>query len=651
MFDTRSGAAIVAERSDVRAGQLKARRADTDSECAVDHTLADSFPASDPPPWTLGVVHRNSERGLAVDVGRWSDARWIAVSPVTRMVVQADVKRLPDAEPTELEHLNLAEILDFRPGQGIIRLHEQRVVILSAAAMGLLRKELIDTLGLETARRLMLRFGYADGYHDAVSLRDRSKWATALEGLRAGAVLHRLEGIVRAEILKVEHDTTSGRFEEQVVWHDSYVAEQHVHHYGRSDAPVCWSLVGYASGYASACLGQEIYFRESECLGQGAAKCSVVGKDAESWGDAVEALRFDFQGADLGREVERVREAVHRRLQELDRRERHVAKRERELNLLLERVARLAASKHFIAGSAAMQDVLELAARVAPLDTTVLVYGESGTGKEFIVRLIHDQSPRAGAPFVSINCAALTETLLESELFGHVRGAFTGAVREKPGLFEVAGNGTLFLDEIGEVAPTVQAKLLRALQEREIRRVGGERNIKVNARVVAATNRDLRAAVDAGTFREDLYFRLGAFVITVPALRDRREDIPPLVHDFLKRAAMRVKKDVENVSADAMTALMNYSWPGNVRELEHAIERAVIVALGNTIKVRDLPPEVSQKTRQRPSFDSLDLQAQERAMIERALERFRGNRRQAAEALKISTVTLWRKMKHYGLGA
>ena len=173
-----------------------------------------------------------------------------------------------------------------------------------------------------------------------------------------------------------------------------------------------------------------------------------------------------------------------------------------------------------------MQEVLELAARVAPLDTTVLVYGESGTGKEFIVRMIHEQSPRAAAPFVSINCAALTETLLESELFGHVRGAFTGAVRDKAGLFEVAGSGTIFLDEIGEVAPTVQAKLLRALQEREIRRVGAERNIQVNARVVAATNRDLRAAVDAGTFREDLYFRLGAFVITVPPLRDRREDIP-----------------------------------------------------------------------------------------------------------------------------
>jgi transcriptional regulator with PAS, ATPase and Fis domain len=497
----------------------------------------------------------------------------------------------------------------------------------------------------------MLRFGYADGYHDAVSLRDRSKWVNPLEGLRAGAALHTLEGIVRAEIIKVEHDVTSGRFEEDVVWHDSYVAEQHLHHYGKSNAPVCWSLVGYASGYVSACLGQEIYFRETECLAEGASKCSVIGKDAESWGDALDALRVDFQGADLGQEVERLREAVHKRLQELDRRERHVAKRERELNLLRERVARHAAAKHFIAGSAAMQDVLELAARVAPLDTTVLVYGESGTGKEFIVRLIHDQSPRAGGPFVSINCAALTETLLESELFGHVRGAFTGAVRDKAGLFEVAGNGTLFLDEIGEVAPTVQAKLLRALQEREIRRVGAERNVKVNARVVAATNRDLRAAVEAGMFREDLFFRLGAFVITVPPLRERREDIPPLVHDFLGRAAARVKKEVRTVSAEAMTALMNYSWPGNVRELEHAIERAVIVARGTSVKVRELPPEVSQKTRQRPTDDSLDLQAQERAMIARALERFRGNRRQAADALKISTVTLWRKMKQYGLGA
>ena len=551
--------------------------------------------------------------------------------------------------PTPFEPHHLAELLDIRPDLGIIRLQEQRLVLLSAAAMGLFRKELIDTLGFETARRLFLRFGYADGYHDAVSLRGRLNWRDRLDGLRAGIVLQRLEGITRAEIVHLEHDAESGRFHEEKLWHDSYIAEQHLDHYGESAEPVCWSLVGYASGYTSACMGQEIYFQEQECRGQGAARCVVVGKNAESWGDQLESLRDDFHSGSLGREVERLRGIVHRRLQDVDRRERLVATRERELNLLRERVARHAASKQFIAGSAAMQDVLELAGRVAPLDTTVLIYGESGTGKEFIVRMIHEQSSRATGPFVSINCAALTETLLESELFGHVRGAFTGAVRDKAGLFEVANNGTLFLDEIGEVAPTVQAKLLRALQEREIRRVGAERTLKVNARVVAATNRDLRAAVAAGTFREDLYFRLGAFVITVPPLRERREDIPLLVHDFVRRAAERVRKDVQSVSPEAMTALMNYSWPGNVRELEHAIERAVIVARGETIRPGELPPDISAKPQPHTPADSFDLHEHERVMIERALEHFHGNRKEAADALNIGTVTLWRKMKQYGL--
>ena len=447
----------------------------------------------------------------------------------------------------DVEHHHLAELLDFRPDQGIIRLHEQRVVLLSAAAMGLLRKELIDTLGPETARRLFLRFGYADGYHDAVSLRDRSKWSNPLEGLRAGIVLHRLEGIVRAEIIQLEHDAQSGRFHEERALARLYVAEQHVHHYGKSSAPVCWSLVGYASGYASACLGQEIYFRESECLAQGAPQCTVVGKDAQSWGDELETLRADFQGGSLGREVERLRDAVHRRLQELDRRERLVAKRERELNLLRERVARHAASKQFIAGSAAMQDVLELAARVAPLDTTVLVYGESGTGKEFIVRMIHDQSPRAGGPFVSINCAALTETLLESELFGHVRGAFHGrACATRPACSKSPAAARCFSTRSAKWRRRCRRSCCAPFRSARSAASAPNATIKVNARVVAATNRDLRAAVAAGTFREDLYFRLGAFVITVPPLRERREDIPALVHEFVRRAAARVKKDVED---------------------------------------------------------------------------------------------------------
>jgi DNA-binding NtrC family response regulator len=553
---------------------------------------------------------------------------------------------MPRAADTHRVHLS--EVLDFRPDLGVIRLHEQRVVILSAAALGLLRKELVDTLGPGVARRLLLRFGYADGYHDALNLRERSTWASPLDGLRAGAMLHTLEGIVRAEVVRLAYDG-NGPFEAEYLWHDSYEAQQHVHHYGRSGDPICWSLTGYASGYASACLGQEVYFKESSCAGQGEKRCRVIGRDAMAWAAELESLRADYEGDDLRDEMDRLHSAVRRQAQNLARRERLLERRERELDLLRARVVRHAESKKFIARSPAMLEALELAGRVAPLDTTVLVQGESGTGKEFVVRMIHEQSRRAAGPFVSVNCAALTETLLESELFGHVRGAFTGAVRDKPGLFEVASRGTLFLDELGEVAPGVQAKLLRALQEREIRRVGGERTIKVHTRVVAATNRDLRAAVTAGTFREDLYFRLGAFVITIPPLRDRREDIPLMAHDFVRRSAARMDKDVHSISADAMTRLVRYDWPGNVRELEHAIERAVILARATTITVRELPAEIARGRSSLRSSETLDLEENERRLIRLALERFAGHRRRSAEALNISPVTLWRKMKQYGI--
>jgi len=555
------------------------------------------------------------------------------------------VKRPPRPGRRDLQ---LAELLDFRPDEGVIRLQDQRVVILSAAAMGLLRKELVDTLGLVTARRLLLRFGFADGYHDAVNLRARSSWDSPLDGLHAGARLHTLEGIVRVVVRRVRHDTGSGRFTLDLAWHDSYESEQHRHHYGPSPAPVCWSLAGYWSGFVSALLGREVYFREESCTGQGARHCTAIGRDADSWADELPEIRADFQAASLGQEVERLRDVVGRKVKELDRRERLIERRERELDLLRERTRRHAASNQFVASGETMQAVLELAARVAPLDTTVLVQGESGTGKEFVVRLIHEQSPRAGGPFVSINCAALTETLLESELFGHVRGAFTGAVRDKAGLFEVASGGTLFLDEVGEMAPILQAKLLRALQEREIRRVGGDRTIRVDTRVVAATNRDLRAAVEAGRFREDLFFRLGGFVIVVPPLRDRREDIPVLAQTFVARTAARLKKSTPAITADAMTALMDYAWPGNVRELQHAIERAVILA-GRRVRLQDLPPEVAGGAPAASAGDSLDLRQHERATIERALARFGGNRRQAAAALHISTPTLWRRMRQYGL--
>ena len=554
-----------------------------------------------------------------------------------------------DLGPGAPRDIELSELFEFCREEGQIRLHELRVVILSAAAMGVLRKELIDALGVETARRWLMRFGYVDGYHDAVSLREQFAWADPLDAVRALPALNTLEGLVHAELSQVAYHRDRRTFDGRLRWRRSYEAEQHLHHFGPGTAPVCWSLAGYASGYASACLDQDIYFREIECVGTGAPHCSLVGKDAAAWGSEAAGFVAEFQGANLAAEIQRLRVAARRQRQDPTEDERLLVERSREIEALRERTSRHARSKRFVVASAAMRLVLELAARVAPLDTTVLVCGESGTGKEFVVRMIHEQSPRASGPLVSVNCAALTETLLESELFGHVRGAFTGAVRDKAGLFELAGDGTLFLDEVGEMTPALQAKLLRALEAKEIRRVGGERSIHVSPRIVAASNRDLREAVASGAFREDLFFRIAAFIITVPPLRERREAIPALAHEFLRRAAKRFKKDVRAISPEAMTVLVNHSWPGNVRELEHAIERAVILAVGTRVTPSGLPPELRAGRQIIGPRASLDLRRNERALIEEALRRFRGNRRRAAEALGISTVTLWRRIRFYGL--
>jgi DNA-binding NtrC family response regulator len=246
-----------------------------------------------------------------------------------------------------------------------------------------------------------------------------------------------------------------------------------------------------------------------------------------------------------------------------------------------------------ISSSAAMAKVLDLISKVAATEATVLVTGESGTGKELVARALHQNSPRRDGSFVAINCGALPEGLLESELFGHVKGSFTGADRNKRGLFEEASGGTLFLDEISETTPGLQVKLLRALQEGEIRRVGDNHPVKVSARVVAATNRDLKKIASEGKFREDLYYRLKVFPIEIPPLRERIEDVMPLAEAFLKRARIRVGSSATKFSPTSIHALEAYEWPGNVRELEHAIERALIMASGPMIEPEDLPPEVA----------------------------------------------------------
>ena len=311
---------------------------------------------------------------------------------------------------------------------------------------------------------------------------------------------------------------------------------------------------------------------------------------------------------------------------------------------------------HGIVGSSAkIQDVLRMISRLKDTRTPVLISGESGTGKELVARAIHFRGSFANRPFVAVDCGSLVPTLIESELFGYEKGAFTGALRSKTGLFQSANGGTIFLDEIGELPLELQAKLLRVLQEKEIRPVGSNQKIKVDVRVVAATNRDLEAEYRNGTFRKDLYFRLNVVTVHLPSLRERRSDIPMLAHWFLDRHAPDNSMQVTNA---AMKCLLQYDWPGNVRELENCVERAVALGDGKLVDVSDLPPTIASAS---PSSEtpmstmagvvsSTDLEDIERATIERVFEQVKGDKALAGKMLGISRATLYRKLKRYNIG-
>jgi len=331
----------------------------------------------------------------------------------------------------------------------------------------------------------------------------------------------------------------------------------------------------------------------------------------------------------------------------------------RENERLRGQVRRLAQSAGLLGGSAAMRSVHDLVARVAPTNATVLVQGETGTGKELVARAIHDASPRAARPFVAVNCAGFAETLLESELFGHERGAFTGADRARQGVFEAAHTGTLFLDEAGEMGLPLQAKLLRVLTNGEVVRVGATAPRRVDVRIVAATNRDLNAMVAAGTFREDLYYRLAVFPIAVPPLRERREDVPLLAAHFLALAGRELNTPARSLSAGAMARLAAYGYPGNVRELRNLIERATILARGAVIEAEDLPlgpapePEAAEEALFRGLPESVELGPTlhliERRLVQRALASAQGVQAEAARRLGISRSLLAYKLKALGI--
>ncbi|MDT8323220.1 MAG: sigma-54 dependent transcriptional regulator [Bacteroidota bacterium] len=308
---------------------------------------------------------------------------------------------------------------------------------------------------------------------------------------------------------------------------------------------------------------------------------------------------------------------------------------------------------NIISHSAELEQVLNTAGRVAASKASVLVRGESGTGKELIARAIHQASPRKDKPFVVVNCAAITESLFESELFGHEKGAFTGADRQRIGKFEQADGGTLFIDEVGDIPLAIQVKLLRALQFGQVERVGGSETLDLDARIVAATNRDLEKMMESGEFREDLFYRLNVVTITIPPLRERRSDIAPLVQEFIRKYAEINGKSVDRISAEAMDALMRHAFPGNVRELENIIQRAVVMSREDSITTRDLPPDIGATTERRtPDQEGLfalgklneKLEQLEKSLIAKALEETQGNQVKAAELLGISERTLRYKL-------
>ncbi|MCC5857321.1 MAG: sigma 54-interacting transcriptional regulator [Ectothiorhodospiraceae bacterium] len=541
--------------------------------------------------------------------------------------------------------------LSFRSGH--ISLEGQRMVLLHTSALASLRRELVETLGMHRARGVLTRMGYASGQHDADMVRRMMPDACDNDLMSLGPQLHSLEGIVDVTPIRFEIDVAAGQFYGEFAWDNSHEAEGHLEQFGLHFDPVCWTQIGYASGYTSAVMRKPVLYREVQCRGRGDERCMIVGKLVSEWGDEVaeelryfEPQRVADQIVELQNQVEHLRYSIDEKMESVD----------------------------LVGGSPAFRETTAMIEKAASSDVTVLLLGETGVGKELFARAIHRTSRRAERDFVAVNCAAMPEELIESELFGAEKGAFTGAQQSRPGRFERAHGGTLFLDEVGELSPAAQAKLLRVLQEGEFERVGDTRTRKVNVRVIAATNVDLAEAARAGRFRADLYYRLNIFPVLIPPLRERREDIPLLVERFLDKYNARHGKRVPGLTGDALAALTRYDWPGNVRELENMIERGVIIVpSGEYIGREQLFPRMSfgAAVPPEPAADPGDaapagaggldgvvdraleervpLEELEERLIQAAMERCNGNLSAAARQLGISRAKLaYRLQKRRG---
>jgi transcriptional regulator with GAF, ATPase, and Fis domain/predicted hydrocarbon binding protein len=572
------------------------------------------------------------------------------------------VQRFSDEEDAmvQAKPINLANLLQFAPEEGQIRLKDYRMVMLSADALGCLRKELIETVGWDEARALLKRFGHAAGLADGRALAERFPAATPDQHMDYGPALHSLEGVARVirDESKSEIDLQAGRYHVEAYWENSYEAEQHLRQFGRSEAPVCWTLAGYATGHSSSAAGRDTVVVETECKAMGYDRCRLVIGFADDMPDEARRENADYQPHHLTEVMDQLLGTIRKQKQTLRTKERAISRLQSEMEKRRSR-------GQLLGTSGAMKEALDLAGLVAPVDTTVLILGESGTGKELLARSIHDGSPRAEKPFVAINCSALPENLQEAELFGFTKGAFTGAVSDSQGLFEAAHGGTLFLDEIGDLSLSAQTKILRALQEGEIKRLGETRVREVNVRVLAATHRDLEAMIGERTFRDDLYYRLSVVTIPLPPLRDRGDDALLLAKHFTGEYARQFSKKLKGLSRAAKCAIAAYRWPGNVRELQNAVQRGVILAQGDRIELADLPDAVLAGARRAvpvvsDAMSSRIVEGNEGALheiddepqrIRQALELAEGNRERAASMLGMSRTTLWRRMKSHGISA
>ena len=454
---------------------------------------------------------------------------------------------------------DLASRLRFGLKEGRIWFDTQRVCVIHLSTLAGLRREMADRFGPEEARGVLTRMGYSSGWRDATMARKLRPDHTPRDAYLVGPQLRTMQGIVRMSPERLELDVATGRFQGEFTWTESFEVDAQLDGYGLAAEPVCWMQVGYACGYTSAFMGRTVLFREVECRGAGARQCRIIGKPLEEWDDIGDTVRALQPEAFANRFAGRRREAPAQPVAGA------------------EVGADGGVGGDMVGVSSGFVAACHMLRKVGRTEATVLFLGETGVGKEMFARTLHQISRRADKPFVAVNCAAIPESLVEAELFGVERGAFTGATHSRPGRFERADGGTLFLDEVGTLTLTAQVKLLRVLQQKEIERVGDTRSRKVDVRIVAATNVDLDRAVARGEFRDDLLFRLKVFPILVPPLRDRRDDIPLLIDHFLHRFTNLHGRAVSGFTARAVDALYEYDYPGNIRELENMIERAVIL--------------------------------------------------------------------------